>query len=214
MNLIDIVVLLAVGFGAFRGFRNGVIHEVFGLLGLVVGIWAGMRLAFIFANYYRDNFEIPENFLPLLAFLTAFAIGIGIFILAGKVATMVVKTVQLGLVNRAAGAVFGGLKFAFLVGTLLSMIGNSQVITEETKEGSATYPILNAYCQGVQDYSIGLLPFAKNVFGEMEDYFTDLDSIRQENKGTPPEGSPDSPDSTPDNPDSPPTRTPGPNVGG
>ena len=193
MNLIDIVAIVALGFGAWRGFKNGVIHEVFGLLGLIIGIWAGMRLAFIFANWYRDNLEIPENILPLIAFLTAFAIGVGIFLLAGKLATMVLKTVQLNLPNRIAGAVFGAAKWAFIAGTLLSMIGISEVITQETKDNSATYPMLSAYTKGVQQYTLGLLPFVKNVFGEMEDYFVDLDSIRRA-KGAEPAGGNTEPD--------------------
>ena len=51
MNLIDIVALVLIGLGAWRGVKNGMIKEVAGLLGLVIGVWAGMRLAFVFANY-------------------------------------------------------------------------------------------------------------------------------------------------------------------
>lgn len=182
MNLIDILAIVAIGFGIWRGFRNGVIIEVASLLGLIVGIWAGMRLAFIFANYYRDTFEIPSNYIPLLAFFSAFLIGLGVVWLAAKLATRFLKTVQLNLPNRIAGAAFGALKWAFLLGTLLSMIGNSEVITDETKQNSTAYPLLNGYCRTVTEYTVGLLPAVRNVFDEMETYFTDLDSTRRANE--------------------------------
>lgn len=178
MNFIDIIALVAIGFGAFRGFRNGAILEIAGLLGLIVGIWAGLRLAFIFAAYYRDNFEIPENYIPLLAFLTAFLLGIGAVWLIGRLLHKMIHSVALGLPNRAGGAVFGAAKWAFLAGTVLSLVGSSQFISPETKESSIAYPALDTYCKTVQGYTIGLIPAASNVFKDVEEYFVDLDSVR------------------------------------
>lgn len=179
MNFIDIIVLVAVGYGIFKGFQNGVIYEVAGLLGLVVGVWAGMRLAFIFANYYKENFEVPAKWLPLLAFFTAFMLGMGAIWLSGRLVNGLVNTAQLGIVNRLAGAAFGLLKWAFIAGTFFSLIGNSMILTPEVQAGSATYPIVTGYCKVVTEYSIGLLPKARNVFDEMETYFVELDSTRR-----------------------------------
>jgi len=183
MNFIDVVALIAIGFGVYRGFRNGIILELAGLLGLIVGIWAGLRLAFLFADYYRDNFDIPDNYIPLIAFLTAFLIGIGGVWLLGRVLNKFVNSVALGLPNKLGGAVFGGAKWAFMIGTALSLVGNSQVIPEETRESSTAYPILGAYCKAVQGYTIGLVPAASNVFSDVEEYFVGLDSTRNVRKG-------------------------------
>jgi membrane protein required for colicin V production len=179
MNFIDIIVLVAVGYGAFKGFRNGMVFEIAGLLGLIVGIWAGLRLAFIFADYYKEHFELPGKWIPLLAFMTAFVLGMGGVWLAGRIVNGIVNQVQLGIVNTAAGAVFGGLKWAFVVGTFLSLIGNSLVLPKEVQESSVTYPIVTGYCSVVQGYSIGLLPKARNVFEDVDSYFVSLDSTRR-----------------------------------
>lgn len=185
MNLIDIVALVAIGFGFWRGFRNGVIIEVASLLGLIVGIWAGLRLAFIFANYYRDNFDLPENWIPLLAFLTAFLLGIAAVYLVGRLLNSFVNSIALGIPNRMAGGAFGAAKWAFLFGTVLSLIGNSQVIPQETRDNSVAYPALEEYCKGVQGYTVGLIPAARNVFKDVETYFVSLDSIRDEQQDLP-----------------------------
>ncbi len=185
MNFFDIIALIILGYGAYKGYKNGVIIEVASLLGLVVGFWAGMRLAFIFANYYRDTFQVPENWIPALAFFTAFALGLGAVFLAAKAATTLLKTVQLNLPNRLAGAAFGILKWGFLFGSLLSIVGTSQFLGNDVKESSKVYPVLNTYCSVVQGYSIGLLPAAHNVFDDMENYFVELDSVRNAKKGLP-----------------------------
>ena len=181
MNFIDIATLVAIGYGIFRGFRNGVIYEIAGMLGLVVGIWAGMRLAFIFADYYRDSTNLPEPWVPLLAFLTAFMLGLGAVYLAGRLVTQILKTVQLNLINRVAGGAFGGLKWALIVGIAITMLGSAQIISPDTQAESKTYPILDTYTKTVQAYSLGLIPEVKNVFNEMDTYFVGIDSMRQKN---------------------------------
>lgn len=178
MNLIDVVALVAIGFGAWRGFRNGVIIEVASLLGLIVGVWAGLRLAFIFANYYRENFDLPDNYIPLLAFLSAFLLGIAAVYLVGRLLNSFVNSIALGIPNRLAGATFGAAKWAFLFGTVLTLVGNSLLISKETQEGSIAYPALSAYCKGVQGYTVGAIPAARNVLEDVESYFVSLDSIR------------------------------------
>lgn len=194
MNLIDIVALIAMGYGAYRGFRNGVIIEVTGLIGLIIGVWAGLRLAFIFANYYRDNFDIPENYIPLLAFFTAFLLGIGLVYFIGRATSSLVNSVGIGLPNKLGGLVFGAAKWAFIAGTGLSLLANSQMIPPDSQESSVAYQPLNVYCTTVQQYSIGLIPAASNVFDDVETYFVDLDSTRRAKEGLPPSERPN-PDS-------------------
>jgi membrane protein required for colicin V production len=180
VNFLDIVALIALGWGAYKGFKNGVLIEVAGLIGLVIGFWAGMRLAFLFADYYRDHFHLPEKWVPAIAFFTAFAVGIGTVYLAAWAATKLLQTAQLNLPNRIAGGVFGVLKWGFLVGAFFMIVGTSQILTPATTEGSRSYAILKSYSHAVQGYTIGLVPAARNVLDDMEHYFVSVDSVHQE----------------------------------
>ncbi len=185
MNPIDIVALICIAIGAFRGFRNGVIKEVTGLLGLIIGVWAGLRLSFLFADYYRDNFDILENYIPLLAFLTAFLLGVLAAWLSGKLLNRFVNSIALALPNKLGGVVFGAAKWAFLVGTAVTLVVNAQILPKDTQESSVSYPILSKYCKVVQGYSIGLIPRVSNVFKDVEHYFVGLDSVRSTREGIP-----------------------------
>lgn len=183
MNFLDIVAIAALGWGAYKGFKNGLLIEVAGLLGLIVGFWAGMRLAFLFADYYRDHFHLPEKWIPAIAFFTAFAIAIGCIYLAAWAATKMLQTAQLNLPNRLAGGLFGILKWGFLVGALFTIVGTSQILSTETTEGSKSYSLLKGYSSAVQGYTIGLIPSARNVMDDMERYFVSVDSINKEHQG-------------------------------
>lgn len=178
-NYIDIVVLAGLSFGIFKGLKNGLIKEIAAIVGLILGIWAGFRFAFIFADYYRESFEIPENLIPFLGFLTAFILVLLGVIFAGRLLRETLKKANLSTVDKAAGATFGALKWGLILGTLLVLVGKAKVLPEEHTKGSFMYPLLTQYVEGVQEYSVALIPAAKNVFTEIDTYFQDLETIRE-----------------------------------
>jgi len=186
MNFIDIIAAIGLGYGAFVGFRNGVVREIAGLLGLVIGVWAGLRLGFIFASLLNEKLGIDGNFLPLLGFLVAFLIGIAAVYFVGRMTSTLINSVGIGLPNKLGGLIFGAAKWAFLLGTGLTLVANSGFITEEQRKGSLSYPFLHTFSVKTQDYTIGLVPAATNVLDDVGEYFIELDSTRRVKEGLPP----------------------------
>ena len=125
LTFIDIIAAVAIGFGFIRGWMNGFIKEIAGLVGIILGVWAGLRLAWIFADYYRENFEVPETVIPFIAFLTAFLLVLLAVVLIGRILRKILEKAALSGFDKIAGALFGGLKLAFLIGTLIGMIGKA-----------------------------------------------------------------------------------------
>ena len=123
LTYIDIIVLVAVGFGLIRGWTNGIIKEVAGMVGVILGVWAGLRLAWVFADYYQENFEVPEAVIPLIAFLSAFLLVLIVVIMIGRLLRKILEKAALSGFDKIAGALFGGLKLAFIVGTLVGLVG-------------------------------------------------------------------------------------------
>lgn len=178
--IIDIVAAIAIVYGLVKGIFNGIIKEVAGLVAVVFGIWAGFRFAFIFADYYKENTELPENVIPFIAFATAFAVVMALVLLGGRLLKFILEKAELNEIDRAAGAAFGTLKWAFIIGTVISLVGKANLVSEETKQNSITYPILTTYCEVVTEYTIGLIPTVKNVFTEIDDYFKSLPGESEE----------------------------------
>src|SRR5690625_7700146 len=43
MNILDLLILLPIAFFAYRGFKNGLIREVLGIVGIVLGVFLAFR---------------------------------------------------------------------------------------------------------------------------------------------------------------------------
>lgn len=160
MNYFDIIIVIPLIWGAYKGYRKGLIIEVASLLALAVGIWGGLKFSSISARYLTPLFDVSDKVMSLISFAVTFiAIVIAVFTLA-KILEKGIKIIALGLVNRIAGILFGTLKFLLIVSIVLTIIDsvNTQIefIDAEKKEASLLYKP----CQSVAS---SIIPSIKNI---------------------------------------------------
>ena len=143
MNYVDIiivVVLVAFGIG---GLRKGIITEAATLLGLGLGLYG----AFHFSDYTADRLlqwvEINPKYLNLISFIVTFIVVAILVNLLGRIVTKIVKSLNLGFIDKIGGFVFGIAK-GILICSLLVMLVNvfrmNGIIKEKTKQESLLYP--------------------------------------------------------------------------
>lgn len=118
MNWLDVVLVLAIGFSTWSGFRNGFIRELVSIASVILAI----PVAGIF---YDDMFPKVEPIVDnenLAALISFVAILLGV-IIGGQVAAHLLKRtaeiLNLGVLDRLAGAGFGFLKAVFIAQVLL-----------------------------------------------------------------------------------------------
>lgn len=143
MNFVDIILLVPLLYGAWRGFKKGFVIEVFTLLALLVGIYAGIHFSDWTANRLIEYFEIEANYLPVVAFtITFLAVGAVVFF-AGKMLEQMIRVVNLSPVNKIMGTVFGLLKMIYTLSILLIILETyderGDFIPEDLKEKSILY---------------------------------------------------------------------------
>ncbi len=143
MNYFDIIIIIPLLWGAFKGFKKGLIVEVASLLALFLGIWGGVKFSSISAKYLGEMFNISEQLMPLISFaLTLILIIIIVFFIA-KMVQKIVKAVSLSTINKIAGAAFGTLKFTLIISIILTLTNNinSEIgfIETEQKNSSLLY---------------------------------------------------------------------------
>lgn len=119
MNYLDIIIAIPLIYGIYKGFTKGLVAELASLLALVGGIYGGVYLSDYTADFLSSRFTISEKYLGLIAFVVTFIVIVLAVVLVGKLITMLVKAVALGLLNRLTGAIFGFLKFALILSFLL-----------------------------------------------------------------------------------------------
>lgn len=143
MNYVDIiiaVVLVAFGIG---GLRKGIITEAATLLGLGLGLYG----AFHFSDYTADRLlqwvEINPKYLNLISFIVTFIVVAILVNLLGRIVTKIVKSLNLGFIDKIGGFVFGiakGILICSLLVMLVNVLRMNGIIKEKTKQESLLYP--------------------------------------------------------------------------
>lgn len=148
MAFLDIVLGLLLLWGFYRGFINGLFVELASLIALIAGIYGAIHFSFMAGDYLSRNMDWDARYISLISFVITFIIIVIVVHMAGKLLTKIANFAMLGILNKIAGAVFGTLKIAVILGALLlffDRINNSvNMIDQTAKEESVLYgPIKN-----------------------------------------------------------------------
>jgi membrane protein required for colicin V production len=121
MNLVDILIWVVLLIFAVKGFMKGLVKEVCSLLGLIVGGWAAFTYYRPFAGLLQSHSHFSHTITLFLSFGFIFlAFGLFFFLL-GYLATILLKVVFLGSVNRVGGIFLGILQGSFMLCILFSL---------------------------------------------------------------------------------------------
>lgn len=168
MNFIDILIVVPLIYAGYKGYKHGLIIEVFTLLALFVGLYAGIHFSDFIAAYLKTTFSWNSEYLPIISFTIIFlAIGAMVFF-AGKTIEQMVKVVHLTPLNKFFGVFFSILKMTYFLSVLLviaeSYDEKGDFLPEEKKESSLLYKPVKAVSTttipGLEESTI----FIKNAF--------------------------------------------------
>jgi len=149
MSILDIIVGLIVTWGLIKGIKHGLFQEAAEIIALVVGIYGAIHLSYIVAGFLGEAMDWNEKYSQVAAFLLTFFIIVFVVNKSGEFLTNAVDGNKiLGMMNKVAGAAFGVLKMAVVLGALLfffeKVTSSFNLINEKTRESSVFYqPIYN-----------------------------------------------------------------------
>ena len=164
MSIIDIIILVPLIIGAISGYRKGFIMEIVSLLALILAVIGGFHFLHWGISMLQEHFNLSGKFLPVLSFVLIFA-GIVLIVNAvGKVLKKVVHMAFLGGVDKAAGAVLGGLKWLFFLSLIIWAFQVFGIeIPEHLRDKSMIY-----------SYVVGIAPATVDMFGYLIPATSDL----------------------------------------
>ena len=172
VSTFDIFLALPILFGAFMGFRKGLLLELISLLALVLGILLGLKLLDTALPVMREFIGDAGGLLPFVTFLVVFvAIVLGVRVL-GLLLKKVIDFTPFGLFDNILGGVLGALKWCIALSLLLyvsSMAGIT--ITEETASGSVVYPVVQKTTPYALDILSYIMPFIKSLLSSLKEHF-------------------------------------------
>jgi membrane protein required for colicin V production len=133
---IDLVILGFILFLGLKGFFNGFIKEIFGIIGLVGGVFLGTRIGKDAGVYINDNWLhlSNESVLAITGFL-ATLIGFWLAMtIIGKIVSTIFDKAGLGTFDQIAGFVFASLKIAAILSIIFYTLLQFKVVKDNSTE--------------------------------------------------------------------------------
>ncbi len=153
MEILDILLVLPLLYGAWKGFQKGFIMELFTILALVVGLYAAFNFSDKFSKYMEFGKE-AHSYMPAISFIVLFLLVGAMVYFGGKALEQVLKIAQLSAFNKVVGATLGVFKWLYLTACVLvflvSFDKEEKIIKKSNKEKSFMY----ALNTGVLKYSL------------------------------------------------------------
>ena len=142
--IIDIIILLCVGWGAYKGFKKGFINRSFSVIAVAIGIWGGFTFAGKLVPFLKDSFlHIGDMASLVISFIIIFLIIMILLSVTGAILTKLIDVIALGMINRLAGAAFGILTNVLVLSIIIlffnSMNDKKQFIEPKTIEKTYLY---------------------------------------------------------------------------
>jgi len=117
--IIDIIILLCLGWGAYKGFRKGFIIQSFLILSLVLAIWGALAFAGLLESFLHKHFQMNDVVCSVISFILVFALVIILVYTSGYLVSKIADATALGMINRLSGAAFGILANALILSVII-----------------------------------------------------------------------------------------------
>jgi membrane protein required for colicin V production len=164
MSVIDILLLIPLGYGAWKGWSNGLVKEVAQLAGLAIAAFLAFHNMDSVAAWITAKSGIDGTPALIVGFFVIF--GLVMFVVSGLVygLNILLKITLLSIPNRIIGLVFGVLKAGVSVSLLLILLTSLGMLSDATLRDSrlvpyvkpmapATYNAISIVVPGAADYA-------------------------------------------------------------
>ncbi|MBD3797497.1 MAG: CvpA family protein [Campylobacterales bacterium] len=149
LNYFDIVAGVIILLLGLKGILNGFFKEVFGLVGIIGGIFVASRIGDDVGNYLSDTiFKFTnESAISFTGFLVSLAVFWVLMILTGTIFQKLSRLSGLGALDKILGFVFGASKFFLITAVIAFALNNIKSLKptiDSTMQNSILYPVLVA----------------------------------------------------------------------
>jgi len=147
MSMFDAIIIGITLILAIKGYFNGIIKELGGLIGIIGGFFLASKFYHQAGVYINENLlEIPnKSAVDLIGFISVFVGFWVVVVFVGFLISKILKASALGGLDRLLGFLFGGAKFFLLISIIISLLWQVAFVKEKLEEfakKSIVMPIL------------------------------------------------------------------------
>ena len=139
MNYLDIIIAVPLLYGLIKGFSNGLVKEITGLLGLIIGVYVAINFSSYLHPRFTEFLGGYEQFVPIISFVTLLFVSILVIRLLGYFLDKLTKALALGIISRILGAIFGFFKIVVIFSFLLFIVTEYGLINTQTQKESVLF---------------------------------------------------------------------------
>jgi membrane protein required for colicin V production len=165
LNVLDIGLCAILILGAYSGYKEGFLMELFSLLGVILGVLGGFKLMGWAMLFLADQFNVDQKVLPYIAFGVVFIAIVIVVKLLGNMVKLSIDKSFLGRIDQVAGSVLGFFKTAFLLSVALWIMDSLKInLPENWTDDSWILPKIATFAPLVTSWISELFPVFRDVF--------------------------------------------------
>lgn len=155
----DIIIIAVVIILGIKGIINGLIKEVFGLIGIIGGVIIASRNANLVGDLISLYiYQLSDSAEFFFGFLLALLVFWFVCLMLGNLLSKMLKMSGLGFVDRLLGFFVGAAKIFLVLAILAAIVSKISVLNQKISpffEGSKVYPILLSAGQFIMAMDVG-----------------------------------------------------------
>ncbi len=171
---LDVTGLIIILLFFIRGYTRGLIVAAFSVIAILLGILCALKLSQSFAAWLLLKGYMTSAWAPMLSYIILF---VGVVILVRLIAKMLQSAVEgmmLGTVNKLAGGALYALLGAVVWSSILWIGGRMNMFSPDLIAASVSYSWLSRLAPCFFEFAGHLLPFAKDVFSNLQQFFDQI----------------------------------------
>ncbi|MEQ9402480.1 MAG: CvpA family protein [Cyclobacteriaceae bacterium] len=177
MGTVDIILLVLLLFGAFKGYTQGLIVEVLSFIAFFLGLFLALELTLPVSKSLFGStgfFELGS----ILIFIALFVL-LSLLIKAGaKAIKSVVDLTLLGTLDNLLGAIAGVFKWAFLISVIFWVADSVGIdLSNRFSDDAVVLPYIIGIGPMVFEWISVLIPIIRDLMDSMENLNPGRDSV-------------------------------------
>lgn len=168
METLDIILLILLGLGAFKGYSRGFIVEIFSFVAFFIGLFLALELTVPVATGLfgkSDYFEVSA----ILVFIALFIL-LSLAIKAGaKALKNIIDMTLFGTLDNLVGAVAGAFKWAFVISIIFWVFDSVGFdLKDRYAQDAIIFPYIVDIGPTVFEWLGQVIPFIRDLIDSLE----------------------------------------------
>lgn len=172
--IIDILFILVLVLAIFRGLSRGLILGLVSFFAVLIGLAAALKLSVVVAGYLKNSVVAATRWLPLISFVLVLIVVLLLVELLGRLVKKAVQFAMLGWLDSLGGMILYVGLYTIIFSICLFYANKLLFLKPDDVAGSKVYSYIAPWGPRVMNNLGKVIPVFKNMFAELEDFFTAL----------------------------------------